>query len=82
MRTITEKKAIYGAIQRLLDKISLDYPYTQEDFYNNDDGFCPNEFQLVLGLSHEIMHFRDDYRNFKPDLGDYLLQKILGLEIV
>lgn len=71
-----EKKAIYGAIQRLLNKISEDYPYTSEDF-GFEVGYCPERFNLSLGLSPNIMHFSEDYTNFKEDLGDYLLQLLL-----
>ncbi|MCK4454664.1 hypothetical protein KAW18_03675 [candidate division WOR-3 bacterium] len=78
MRTVIEKKAIYGALQRLLDKINMKYPYTCDDFYaDEDDGYCPNRFWIILGLNPNIMDFGNDFREFRPELGDTLLQEVL-----
>lgn len=77
MITERDKKiAVYGAIQRMLEKVSKEYPYTSEDF-GFEVGFCPERFDLVLGLSHQIMHFDDNFTQFKPELGDRLLQELM-----
>lgn len=74
--TKDEKKAIYGAIQRMLVKVSKKYPYTSD--FGFEVGHCPEYFDLVLGLSHGMMDFYEDYTKFKPELGDLLLQHIMN----
>lgn len=71
-----EKKAIYGAIQRLLMKVSEKYPYTSD--FGFEIGHCPEHFDLVLGLSHGMMNFSADYTGFNPELGDLLFQDIIN----
>lgn len=79
MATMDEKKAIYGAIQRLLVKVSKEYPYTPD--FGFEPGYCPDYFDLVLGLSHGIMFFEDNFTEFDPELGESLLNKLMGDEV-
>lgn len=76
-----KKIAVYGAIQRVLEKVSKEYPYTSDDF-GFEVGFCPERFDLVLGLSHQIIHFTDDFTQFEPGLGDHLLQELMDSDVV
>lgn len=81
MATKKEKKAIYGAIQRLLKKISKKYPYNSEDF-GFEVGYCPDIFGFEIGLVPNIMTMEDDYTQVDHKLGDSLLQKIIDSDIV
>lgn len=81
MITKEDKKAIYGAIQRLLNKASMVYPYNSKDF-DFEVGFCPDIFGFEIGLVPNIMTMGDDYSDVNPELGDSLLQKLIDSDIV
>lgn len=72
---LDKKKAVYGAVQRLLGRVSDIYPYTDKDFGFENNPYCPKVFKLVIGLRPNMLVFEEDYTNFKPELGDYLLEE-------
>lgn len=76
-----EKKAIYGAVQRLLNKIHEKYPYNSKDF-GFEVGYCPDVFGFEIGLVPNIMEMREDYTEYLPELGGTLLQELIDSDII
>ena len=80
---ITEKDkkiAIYGAIQRLLNKMAEKYSYNSKDF-GFEVGYCPDTFGFEIGLVPNIMEICEDYTEYLPELGDALLQELIDSKI-
>lgn len=76
-----KKIAVYGAIQRLLNKLSEKYPYNSEDF-GFEVGYCPDIFRFEIGLIPNIMEMGEDYTEYATELGDHLLQELMTSDIV
>lgn len=75
-----EKKAIYGAVQRLLNKLAEKYPYNSVDF-GFETGYCPDVFGFEIGLVPNIMEIREDYTEYVIELGNTLLQELIDSKI-
>lgn len=78
--TKNEKKAIYGAIQRVLNKMAEKYPYNSKDF-GFEVGYCPDTFGFEIGLVPNIMEICEDYTEYFPELGNTLLQELMDSKI-
>ncbi len=73
-----KKTAVYGAIQRLLDKVNEKYPYTAGDCYELDPhGWLTESFWLEIGLRPHIAFFDGDYRECDQETGNALLRELL-----
>lgn len=74
-----ESIAVYGALQRLLDKINEKYPYLTKDRRPDliDEFSVPSQFYLTIGLSPEVIMDENDYTEYSPELGDKLLKKLI-----
>lgn len=74
-----KKAAVYGAIQRLLDRVNKKYPYLGDEMYELDyeHGTLPERFWLTIGLQPFIAEFRGDYRECDPETGNVLLRELL-----
>jgi len=84
MKIVTDKDkkiAVYGALQRLLNKASAEYPYDSKDF-GFEVGQCPSCFGFDIGLVPNMMEISKDYTNFEPALGDLLLQKLIDSKTI
>lgn len=75
-----KKIAVYGAIQRVLNKLSEKYPYNSEDF-GFEVGYCPDVFRFEIGLIPNIMEMGEDYTDYAVEIGDTLLQELMKSEI-
>ena len=78
MDTYLKKAAVYGAVQRLLDKVNEKYPYLGGEMYKLDEyGTLPARFILEIGLTPHIAFFDSDYRECDQETGDVLLRELL-----
>jgi len=73
-----ERRAVYGAVQRLLDRLPWlmgDEDYELDEEYGTIPGFLKADMIDNRGsVSFDI----DDYRDFEPALGEELLRRMIG----
>ncbi len=81
MTSKEKKMALYGAIQRLLDKANEESPFTGGEMYEMDDeyGTLPRQLYVVLELQPNCGSL-DDWTEVEPELGDKLLRELMEAE--
>ena len=73
-----ERRALFGAVQRLLDK--LPWLIGDEDYEMDEEyGTIPEYLKAHMIDNRGSVEFSiDDYRGFEPALGDELLRRMIG----
>ncbi len=73
-----ERRALYGAVQRLLDK--LPWLIGDEDYEMDEEyGTIPEFLKAnMIDDRGSVVFGIDDYRDFELALGDELLRRVIG----